>query len=152
MPWCRKTGKIRSTTDDSRTYSMWKNEGRKQFLVRHVSLRIISRYNVQFVVPDSRSFQYGKLNNLDQPIDKSRNKAFSGKGEYAAVIFLLFFVKAVQSSYFQKIVLTLDQIEVIRKLFQAFYLDSPLNLNCGASYWSSSSLIIKYLSLINTIV
>ena len=40
------------------------NGGRKQFLVRHVSLRIISHYNVQFVVPDSRNFQYGKLNNL----------------------------------------------------------------------------------------
>ena len=33
---------------------------------------------------------------------------------------LLFFVKAVQSSYFQKIVLILDQIEGIRKLYQAF--------------------------------
>lgn len=35
---------------------------------------------------------------------------------------LLFFVKAVQSSYLQKIVLTLDQIEVIRKLYQPFSL------------------------------
>jgi len=55
---------------------------------------------------------------------------------------LLLFVKAVQSSYFQKIVLTLDQIEVIRKLYQAFYLNSP-SLFCGASFWSSSSLILN---------
>ena len=54
---------------------------------------------------------------------------------------LLFFVKAVQSSYFQKIVPTLDQIEAIRKLYQALYFSSPLF--CGASFWSSSSLILN---------
>ena len=56
--------------------------------MRHVSLRIISRNNVEFVVPDSRNFQYGKLNNFNFNIDQLRNKAFiSGKGEYAAVTF-----------------------------------------------------------------
>ena len=61
---------------------------------------------------------------------------------------LLFFVKAVQSSYFQKIVLTLDQIEVIRKLYQAFSFNF-----CGGKFLVKLKLInIKCLSLINTML
>ena len=58
---------------------------------------------------------------------------------------LLFFVKAVQSSYFQKIVLTLDQTEVIRKLYQAFSF-------CGGKFLVKLKLNIKCLSLINTML
>lgn len=60
---------------------------------------------------------------------------------------LLFFVKAVQSSYFQKIVLTLDQIEVIRKLYQAFSF-----YFCGGKFLVKLKLNIKCLSLINTML
>ena len=60
---------------------------------------------------------------------------------------LLFFVKAVQSSYFQKIVLTLDQIEVIRKLYQAFSF-----YFCGGKFLVKLKLNIKWLSLINTML
>ena len=58
---------------------------------------------------------------------------------------LLFFVRAVQSSYFQKIVLTLDQIEVIRKLYQAFSF-------LWGRFLVKLKLNIKCLSLINTML